>query len=446
MKRNNFILVFFILLMGCIAVPEYETPPIERREDYIVENTNIEAIISRINASEKKVALFTDTEATLWIGGYIVSNDESGNFYKEMYIQDNFENPKKAIKILVDKTNLHTTYPTGNKIYIKLNGLGAMFKNGVLTLGEYIGEDLKGISSFLIQEYIVRSAEQKTITPQPISLGDIDSTTIGKFVKIPNIHFSSDLSNKTFAGEQFDDFDGERRLVECESRRSILLSTSTFSRFKSLILPLSGGEISGIITRDFFNEKYILKINKITDLHFDSERCDPFFEENFESSLLGSFEKEKWTNYAQYGTKKWEVYTDEDALGKSLRMSAYKSGETQNVTWLITPEIDISTLTNPYFSFRSSVSFGDDSQLEVYISTNWNGNENTISGGTQWVDLNPTLASKSNNSNEWIDAGFISLSNYKTTPIRVAFKYTGSAVTTSDGTFEIDDIRIVEKN
>ena len=98
-----------------------------------------------------------------------------------------------------------------------------------------------------------------------------------------------------FKMEAFDSFDGERNLVSCDTYTSLWLSCSTFSDFKSILLPDGTGSVQGILTRDFFDSKYILKINNPTDIVFQDSRCDPFFEENFESNPLGLFEKEGWT-------------------------------------------------------------------------------------------------------------------------------------------------------
>ena len=66
---------------------------------------------------------------------------------------------------------------------------------------------------------------------------------------------------KTFAVETFDTLDGERWLVDCESFHSVILSSSTFSKFKSVITDGLSGSVNGIHTRDYYNEKDILKCN-----------------------------------------------------------------------------------------------------------------------------------------------------------------------------------------
>ncbi len=121
----------------------------------------------------------------------------------------------------------------------------------------------------------------------------------------------------------------------------------------------SKGIVQGILSRNYFNSRYILKINNPTDITFIDSRCDPFFEENFEANRLGLFYKNGWYNYAHEGTQFWEVYEDENSLGQSVHIGSYRSGDVSTISWLISPKLDLSSLKNPQVAFRTSVSFPD---------------------------------------------------------------------------------------
>ncbi len=203
-----------------------------------------------------------------------------------------------------------------------------------------------------------------------------------------------------------DQFDGERRLVQCSDQRSLLMSTSTFADFKSILLPEGGGEIQGILTKDFFGEKPILKINSPRDISFEHSRCDPFFEENFEEVRLGLFEKEGWFNES-IGSQFWEVYEDENSLGQSIAIGSYRSGDATTISYLITPVIDVSSLSNPFLAFRSSTRFADNSLLEVFYTTEWEGEVAFIEEYLK--ELPVRLASNDDDSTQWIDSGDIPL-------------------------------------
>ena len=219
---------------------------------------------------------------------------------------------------------------------------------------------------------------------------------------------------------------------------------STFSKFKSVIVDSLSGSVRGILTRDYFNEKNLLKINHPEEIDFVNSRCDPHFEENFEAVTLGRFEGKGWINWIEKGSKYWEVYEDENSLGQSLRIGSYRSRDQKTLSWFITPKLEFGGLNNPYFGFRTSTSFFDKSKLEVLYSSDFSGNMNQIKKAT-WKALTATIASDQNNDQLWIDSGEIPLNNLGNS-IYVAFRYSGSGKTAEDGTFELDDIRLYEKS
>ena len=199
--------------------------------------TSIEAIRSRVRQSETNYVKFSNEEDSLWIEAYVVSSDESGNFYKELYVQDQYENPTQGLRILIDRTALVDLFPMGRKVAILLNGLGAGFKSNVLTLGEYQSTDIGHFSQFLIDKHIKYSDSIYTVEPLVLSIDDFQDSDYGKLIQLNDVQFSLAEKHNTYSGEAFDEFDGERRLIQCIDYRSIWLSTSTFANFKSLELP-----------------------------------------------------------------------------------------------------------------------------------------------------------------------------------------------------------------
>ena len=157
---------------------------------------------------------------------------------------------------------------------------------------------------------------------------------------------------------------------------------------------------------------------------------------------LGLFEKQAWTNINEAGTQFWEVYEDESSLGQSIALGSYRSGDSETISWLITPELEVSSLVNPYLAFRTSTSFADNSSLSIFYATNWSEETATI-GQVNWVELNVRIADNEDNNTQWIDSGEIPIDFGP--KFHLAFRYNGSGKTASDGTYEIDDIRIFTK-
>ncbi len=439
MKNIRYSICF--MLLAC-AVEEEAINPFYSPRPLPKATTSLQAIKERVLQTESGFVAFSTEEDSLWLHAYVTSSDEGGNFFKELYVQDQAENPAVGGRILLDRTALSDVFLPGRKVAILLNGLGAGFKSNVLSLGEYQGNDIGQIAQFLIDDHFQLTDSIHPLSPKKIALSDLGEAAIGLWVQIDELQFAKAEIGKTFSGEAFDEFDGERRLVQCSDQRSLLMSTSTFADYKSILLPDSVGLIRGVLTKDFFGEKFILKINVPSDIDFKDTRCDPFFEEHFETTRIGLFEKAGWTNYNQFGTQFWEVYEDENSLGQSIALGSFRSRDDLTISWLITPEIDVRAINQPHLAFRSSTSFADNSTLSVFYTTNWRGDRATI--GQNWEELSVRIAANSDNNTLWIDSGDIPIDFGP--KFRLAFRYSGSGKTASDGTYEIDDIRVFSKN
>lgn len=126
-----------------------------------------------------------------------------------------------------------------------------------------------------------------------------------------------------------------------------------------------------------------------------------------------------------------------------MRISAYSSGDSSNIAWLITPSFDLDAERDAYINFQSSNSFSDNSDLELLISTDWDGTEADVLLAS-WTALPGIIVSDSTSFEMWIDSSDVDLSAYAGTAY-VAFRYTGGG-TNHTGTFEIDNFKVYTEN
>jgi hypothetical protein len=265
----------------------------------------------------------------------------------------------------------------------------------------------------------------------------------------------------TFAGESIDQFDGLRTLESCDSGVSIIMQTSTFADFKSLIVPQGQGHITGVFSRDFGDDFNVIIPNSAVDVDFtNSDRCDPIeldcglaetvgtenlFYEDFESqSNNRDIAIDGWTNYIEAGTEGWEGYSSTSSnasLGRSARVQPASSGDLSNITWLITPAIDLDTYNNVTLSFKTSNSLANSSFMEVLYSLDWDGTEANVTSAT-WGVLSAAYVVKNSDSFvQWFNSGNVNLS-CATGMMHIAFKYTGGGIDTFDGIYELDEISV----
>ena len=72
----------------------------------------------------------------IWIKGKVISSDQSGNIYNELYIQDgNSASDGAAISLKLGKSALYNEYPVGTWLYVKCEGLTLGAYNGMIQLG-----------------------------------------------------------------------------------------------------------------------------------------------------------------------------------------------------------------------------------------------------------------------------------------------------------------------
>ncbi|WP_034918937.1 DUF5689 domain-containing protein [Gillisia sp. CAL575] len=461
MKRKkifNCVSLLIIVLLGnsCVKTDDFEVPVINEVADTFDENlTSISAIKGNYNPQTAAIYTFKNTETI--IEGFVISSDEAGNFYKKIVIQDKATNPTSGIQILVDETSLFDTYEFGRKVYIKLEGLSLWFNNGVFQLGIQNRGDVVAIPQSLIDEHIIRSSITSEIEPISLDILDFSEEYRNLYIRLENIQFNKNLVREdqrfTFAAEVTDRFDGERQIESCETGSASFLSTSTFSDFKSLLLPQFSGSIEGVLSRNFYNDHFVMILNSPENLQFaEDSRCDPnylncgnnetlgpkvLFEENFVGiSNENLLDGRGWTNInVNGGNERFE-----DGILNSdryIRISAYGTSENPMEAWLITPGINLNSTTAEVLSFDMKASYDNGIFLSVLITNSFTGNLLT----TEWQLLDANIpVGPSNQFGTAFRNSQIDISCLEGT-INVAFKYLGAAPDKTT-TYDIDNIRI----
>lgn len=470
MKTLNFYqlftLVIAVVVSSCVQDDEFNVPDTTLQDqDSLVHGTQISIgalrnlLAQEQNNNQNDILDLEETDT--YIVGYVISNDEGGNFFEELILQDTPKNPTAGVRVLVDANPLFTSFEPGRKVFVKLNGLTLGIDGGVVSLGVRDDDNLGKIAESRLFDYLIRDDETETLVPLPININDFTKDKTNLYVRIDNVQFGAEevLGDvpKTFAGEPDDEFDGERKLLSCADGLSTVFSTSTFADFKSVLLPSGIGSVRAILTRDFFDEFFIVTVNDPSFVDFSAgERCDLcgdaqikgdniLFSEFFETQTEGSpITGNGWTNYTAAGSETWKAYFDDGtnaSLGISARIDSFNSEDERTIGWLITPEINFDAQEMETLEFKTSTSFADDSQMVVLFSQDWEGAEETISDASWNPVPAARIAQNSDFFGDWIASGLVDLSCISGTG-HIAFKYLGSGNPDRDGTYELDEIEI----
>ena len=451
--HQNLLYIFIIVFISCVKTDDFDIPNIESEEPIITSNTTIKAVKNSFNQSNEKVYTFPANDDSI-IEAYIISSDEAGNFYKNISIQDNYENPTAGIELLIDMKDYYTKFNFGTKVYIKMSGLSIDNNNGKYRIGYLSKNSIEEIPESLINDFIIRSTESSKIQPKQISIADFNNEIIGTYIQLQNIQFKNNEIGKTIAGESNDKFTSERVLIQCDNRLTTILSTSTYSNFKSNLLSDKKGSISGVLTKDYYNEKFILVINDPSTINFsESDRCDPdflfctgnlnnekeliFFENFQEINKTNDLEDLGWTNENIYlGNEKFNKRSSQGNV--SMQISAYNTGENPMEVWLITPPINLDNSSNEILSFETKATYDNGTILTAWVSSDFN--DNITEATWQQLDVKVSVGPGNSYVNDYTLSGELSLDCLEG-DVFIAIKYLGGDPGVST-TYDIDNIKI----
>lgn len=115
-NRISLLLISSLVFAACER--DYDAPPLnEPKYDGPAANTTIEELRA-MGATVGEDAPYTIGEEKV-MKAVITANDESGNIFKKIYLQDE----TGAIEMEVDQNSVYNYYPVGQTVYIDLKGL-----------------------------------------------------------------------------------------------------------------------------------------------------------------------------------------------------------------------------------------------------------------------------------------------------------------------------------
>lgn len=456
-KLKNIKLISFLFFLGMIATScvhddDYNVPSINVEEPNINVNTDIVSVKAMYTGGNP-VRIETGDGSTneMFLEAYVISSDESGNIYKQLFVQNSPENPTAGVSISVNATDLYTKFEPGRKIYLRVDGLYVGKYAGLPTIGIQDGDEVGRIGAEDFQSRIFRSTVSTDLVPRVIPISEASNPArFSTLVKFEDVQFPTGLAGVEHYGNLDNTFGVNRTVEDCDGN-TIIMRTSGFSNFKNMTLPEGNGSLTAILS--IFNSDVQLFIRDTDDVQFNGERCNdgggtgdalplPFLQ-NFEAQSAGTGSAVNiagWTNVnVNGGTRVWEVREFDG--NKYAQTSAFSSNENPYETWLVTPGLILPDGSSPTLTFGTKDGFNNGNALTVKISTDFTGD---VASAT-WSNLNATISTGNTNGygNNFVSSGDIDLSAYAGQVVYVAYQYVGSSngVTT---TYQIDNVSVVE--
>ncbi|PXY39602.1 DUF5017 domain-containing protein [Flavobacterium cheongpyeongense] len=435
-------IAFMFLFSNCnedIAIPKLEcTQP-----DLKV-NRTVEDVLKTATITATKY-LYDDV-----IEAYVVSSDESGNFFKILYLETLATENKPAIgfSISVDATNTYIDYRVGNKVYIELKDqftdlfyggmrIGSLYEgnSGTASVGRISQNDYKNV----LNASCTMVDEDKLVNPISIEEA-LNDSKLNTLIELSNVQFTEAANGRHYFEEANNVGGATNWYLRDKSGNQIIFRTSSFADFSANLIPQGSGKVRGILTK--YGSDYQLIVRSLKDVVMDGKSNIPFFTEDFQTVTNNvNFALPDWSNIVEKASKLWKTMVS--AGNGYAEFNTTSTTAAENIAWLVSPKINLSNYKNVVFSFRSAQhDLKVDSSLntlEIYISTNFDGSNVTKAN---WIKLNAKVPSLSTPTRQFISSGGIDLSAYSG-DINIAFKYIGSGKDkTLNGAFMVDDVKM----
>jgi hypothetical protein len=422
---NRFYLILLLTVFFGCASDDVVTPELRCNQANL---TPTKTVAQVHEAANKIVSQYKYDDV---IEAYVVSTDEYGNFFKMISFQTLATATTKAIgfSVPVDVSNSYVDFRLGNKVYIKLKDQYTDIKYGSLRIGSLFVSsfNIGGVGRISQNDYkkvllasCTNLTDDQLVTSLTIAQAQ-DDKRLNTLVEFSKVQFKEDAVGRKYYEEANDIGGATNWSLLDEEGNQIILRTSKYARFAANAVPSGSGKVRGVLTK--FDDDFQLVVRSEQDIKLEGARATPFFIENFQSVTdKANLTLPGWVNFIQDG-----------------KLSS-------NISWLITPKIDMDLQENEQLTFRTAQeNLHVDSPLNslvVCISTDFDG---LNVAKANWVVLNTTIAKQATAENQFIGSGKIDLSGYRG-KVNIAFKYIGSGKNLAlDGSFKLDDIQIFSK-
>lgn len=388
------------------------------------DNGSIQDIKNKLSGTLTQITDDLNVTAT------VTANDNTGNLYKMVYIEDE----TGGIRLRLNRTSLYLDpkFKIGQKITVAAKDLYVGNVNGEIHLGGLYQGNIGNIEDDQINVHVFDNKENAPLSPTVITIANSPSLDahVGKLVKFENVEFAESSTEQPYATTT----DTNRTFEDC-SGNTMIVRTSSFATFKSQLTPSGKGTLTGILS--VFNGTYQIWLRNSNEVVMEGVRCDgsapatTIFQDGFANL-------NNWTAISVSGAQVWNTANFGNPAPCAV-MNGYSGGNNANEDWLVSKELALTGFANYNVTFETDGRFTGN-PLKAYVTDNYTGNPTT----TTWTELPAILDTDLSSYGQWTGSGNLSLNTFAGKTVRVAFKYTS---TTSGATaWEVDNFKLKGSN
>jgi DNA/RNA endonuclease YhcR with UshA esterase domain len=258
------LLVLAVSFTACVD-QEFDEPPLNGEDPDITANATLDDVKAFLSLGEIKP--ITDD---LIIQVTVTADDESGNFYRTVVLEDE----TGGISLLINNTELYNLFPEGRRLFIKCKGLHIGDYAGLPQLGGNPYDDdgdqrIGGIAEAVLDDVIFPGVWGLNVVPKTKRISELGSNDLNTLILLENVEFAPSSVNATYA-DAVNQFSVNHTIQDCNGS-TILLRSSGFSNFANDATPGGNGSLTAVYTI-FANDKQLM-IRNTSDVKFEGERC-----------------------------------------------------------------------------------------------------------------------------------------------------------------------------
>lgn len=267
MKRSILKLLLIGIIFECSCVQQKFKEPKGTNNDFEFATART---IAQLRAG-MGIAGAQEIKDNIIISGFVIANDKTGNFFKQIIIDDG----TAAIPILLDAYNLYNDYPIGQQVFIKCKGLYTNFYFKLPQLSFL--PDERGASTpipfSLWSKYILKGDAIEFRKPIETTIKDVMSAKpelFNRLITLTDTQIEDTVNTKFYA------FDAELssatniKLLDCDSN-FISIRTSGFANFRTAKPPTGRGALTAIYS--VFNNTPQLILRDTVEVNLHHQRC-----------------------------------------------------------------------------------------------------------------------------------------------------------------------------
>lgn len=213
--------------------------------------------IAQLKAMHTNTASLDSIKNNYWIQGIVIGNDETGNIYKILYIQD----ATGGMLLSLNSKTLYTTYKVGQQVFVKLKDLVFGYPyNSVGQLGAVYGTSTGQLPEAEIPKHLFKNGLPGTVPAPFIVHGASDLTTpqIYTLIRLDSVAFAD-------AGQPYSLATAStNHNLTLKDGSSVIVRTSNYATFKDSLMPAGRGTVVAVLG---WYGAYQLTIRDLNDVY-----------------------------------------------------------------------------------------------------------------------------------------------------------------------------------